>query len=125
MNTDTFKVVLCTSTYTPSAAHDEYADLTNELSTASGYTAGGAAIGTPTWTGSSGTWTWDGANVAWTASGGALVARYAVVYDDTATGKPLVCYILMNNTPADITIPDGTTATITWNGSGIFAVVPA
>ena len=42
LDTDSFKVTLHTSTYTPNAGtHTVYADLTNELSTASGYTNGG------------------------------------------------------------------------------------
>lgn len=124
LNSDTFKVVLTSSSYTPDAStHDEYADVTNELATANGYTQNTATIASPTWNGSSGTWTWDGANIAWTASGGAIVARYAVIFDDTATGDPLVAYILLDNTPANVTIPDGTTGTITLDAAGIFAGV--
>jgi hypothetical protein len=44
-DTDTIKATLHTATYVPSDAHDYHADLTNELTTANGYTAGGVTIG--------------------------------------------------------------------------------
>lgn len=47
-DSDTIKVQLHTSTYTPSDAHDYQNDLTNEVSTANGYTAGGVTLGTKT-----------------------------------------------------------------------------
>lgn len=123
LNSDTFKVALTTSSYTPAAStHDEYADLTNELSTANGYTSGGATLGTPTWNLSGGTVTWDADNTVWTASGGSIVARYAVIYDDTASGKPLVAYVLLDTTPANVTATDGNTLTIAWNASGILTL---
>lgn len=44
---DTIKCALTTNAFTPDHdAHDFYADVTNELSTAGGYTAGGATLGT-------------------------------------------------------------------------------
>lgn len=43
------KAALLTTTYTPSlTGHVNYSDLTNELSTANGYTAGGLTVPTPT-----------------------------------------------------------------------------
>lgn len=123
LDTDTFKVMLVASTYTPDAdTHDEKADVTNELSTANGYTAGGASLASLTWNLASSTVTWDAADLVFTASGGSLVARYAVIYDDTATGDPLVAYILLDSTPADVTVTTGNTLTITWSASGIVAL---
>lgn len=122
----TFKVQLHTSTYSPSAAnHTVRADLTNELSTANGYTAGGATLGTVTWTetgAGTGVWKLDAADTTWTASGGSLVARYAVIYDDTPSSPadPLVAYILLDTAPADVTTTDGNTLQLTWNSSGLF-----
>lgn len=123
LDTDTFKVMLTTSSYTPDAStHDEKADVTNELGTANGYTAGGATLGSLTWSNSGGTITWDAADTTWTASGGSLVARYGVIYDDTATGDPLVGYVLLDSTPADVTATTGNTLTIAWNASGILTL---
>lgn len=47
----TNKLTLHTSTFTPNRDTMDFRnDLTNELSTANGYTAGGAALTTPAWT---------------------------------------------------------------------------
>jgi hypothetical protein len=124
LDTDTFKVTLHTSTYTPNAGtHTVYADLTNELSTASGYTNTGAALGSVTWTRSGATVTFDAADTVWTASGGTITARYAVIRKDgtaNAIVSPLVAYILLDTTPADVSATTGNTLTLQWNASGIF-----
>jgi len=122
LDTHTFKVMLVASGYTPSTAHTVKADVTNELSTANGYTAGGATLGSVTWGHSGGTATFDATDTVWTASGGSIVARYAVIYDDTAASDELVCYILLDTTPADVTTTAGNTLTLQWNGSGIFTI---
>lgn len=122
LDTDTFKVMLVASGYTPLTSHTVKTDITNELSTANGYTAGGATLGSVTWGHSGGTATFDAADTVWTASGGSIVARYAVIYDDTAGSDQLVCYILLDTTPADVTTTAGNTLTLQWNGSGIFTL---
>jgi len=122
LDTHTFKVMLVASGYTPSTAHTVKSDVTNELSTANGYTAGGATLGSVTWGHSGGTATFDAADTVWTASGGSIVARYAVIYDDTAASDELVCYILLDTAPADVTTTAGNTLTLQWNGSGIFTI---
>lgn len=123
LDTHTFKVLLTSSSYTPSAGtHTVKADVTNELATANGYTAGGATLGTVTWTRSGGTVTFDAADTVWTASGGSITARYAVIYDDTAASDELVAYILLDTSPADVTATTGNTLTLAWNASGIFTL---
>lgn len=123
LDTHTFKVMLVASGYTPSASsHSVKADITNELATANGYTAGGATLASVTWTRSGGTVTWDAADTAWTASGGSITARYAVIYDDTAASDELVAYVLMDATPADVTATDGNTLTLQWHASGLLAL---
>jgi len=125
LDNDTFKVMLTSSSYTPNAGtHTAKADVTNELSTANGYTAGGATLGSVTWTRSGATVTFDAADTVWTASGGSIVARYAVIYDDTTTSPAdaLVAYILLDTTPADVTTTAGNTLTLQWNASGIFTL---
>ncbi len=125
MNTNTFVVTLHSSSYTPNASsHTVSADLTNELSTANGYTSGGATLASVTWTRSGGTVTWDAADTVWTASGGSIVARYAVIRASGTLNSrvnPLVAYILLDTTPADVTTTAGNTLTLQWNASGIFA----
>lgn len=127
LNTDTFKVALVSSTYTFAATHSVYADLTNELSTANGYTSGGATLASVTFSQTSGTATFDAADTTWTASGGSIVARRAIIYKSgTANSRvsPLVASILMETTPApaDITVTTGNTLTLQYNASGIFTL---
>lgn len=126
LDTDTFKVSLHTSTYSPNAStHTVYADLTNELSTANGYTNGGATLGSVTWNRSGGTVTFDAADTVWTASGGSIAARYAVIRKSGTANSitdPLVAYILLDTTPADVTATDTNTFTLQWNASGIFTL---
>lgn len=110
LNSDTFKIMLLSSSYTPSGSHDTTSDLTGELSTANGYTAGGATLSSVTYSQTSGVATWDSADQVWTASGGSIAARYAVINDTTA-GK-LIGYLLLDTAPADVTATDGNTLTV-------------
>lgn len=119
---DAIMVTLHTSSMTPDQdAWDYYNDVTNELSTANGYTAGGAAIAndTLTYTSGSNLYTYDGDDVAWTSS--TLTARYACVYDSTpgtAATDPLLLYV---NFGADVS-STAATFTITWSASGILTI---
>lgn len=122
VSSDTFKMLLTTSAYTPSqSAHTVLADITNELS-GNGYAR--QILGSVTFTQSTNVWTFDFADPVFTATGGSLVARYWVIYDDTPTSPadPLVAYGLIDSTPADVTTTDGNTLTININASGLFTV---
>lgn len=117
---DTFKLTLHTSTYTPAIDTDEVkADATNELSTANGYTAGGYTLGTKTvsYNATGNVTTLDCADVTVTASGGSLVFRYGVVWDDTPTSPadPLFGYIDLGAQ----TITDGNSLVIATAASGL------
>lgn len=124
LDTHTFKCVLTTNTYSPSrGSHTTYSDVTNELSTANGYTSGGATLANVTWAQSSGTATLDCDDITWTASGGAIGPfRIAVIYDDTPTSPadPLLCYCVLEST--DLTASDGQTVTIQINASGVLTL---
>lgn len=114
LNTDSIKVALFLSTSnagSASLATAQYATLTNQHANANGYTTGGVACA-PTYSQTAGTATFDTADASWTASGGSIVARFAVVYDDTATNKDLIAYCLLDSTPADVTVTVGNTLTI-------------
>lgn len=121
-DSDTIKVALCTSTYTPNQnTHDYFNDITNEV-TGTGYTAGGATLGTKTVTQSTTTYTFDAADTVWTTA--TVTARYAIVYDatpGTAATNPLIGYIDFG---ADVTATAGD-FTIVWNASGIFTMTVA
>ena len=92
LGSDTIKVMLTADA--PSLSWDEKADVTGELSTSSGYTAGGATLTVTTSAQSSGLYTLIANDVTWTASGGSIGPfRYAIFYDDTASGDPLLWYV--------------------------------
>lgn len=101
LKNDTFKIVLCTSvqaldeTFLGSSTDARYADLTAELTTANGYTAGGLTLTSDALTRFTTTQTndsvaWDTADAVWTLTGGGLTFKYALIYSNTATNKDLV-----------------------------------
>lgn len=126
LSSSTFKMTLHTSTYTPNVSTQAaYADLTNELSTANGYTNGGATMTGVSWTDTAGTEKFTASPTAWTASGAGITARYAVIRASgtfNSVVDPLVCYCLLDSTPADVTASAGNTLTITMNASGTFTL---
>lgn len=110
---DTLKVMLCTSSYTPNqTTHTSKTHVTNEV-TGTGYTAGGATLASVTANLSGTTLTLDAADTTWADS--TITARYAVVYDDTAAGKPLICFVDFDE---DVTSAAGEFK-IAWSASGI------
>jgi len=118
LSSDTLKVMLCTSTYTPDQdAHQYKSSVTNEVS-GTGYTATGASLASVTWSYNTSTnvYTLDAADTSWTSS--TITARYAVIYDSTpATDatRPLIAYVDFG---ADV-ISSAGTFTITWDATGI------
>ena len=120
-----FKITLHTSAWVPANATNEvYADATNELATAFGYTVGGITLTGIALTQTAGVVKFTSAAAVWTAAGGSIPAwRYGVVRaSGTLNGKvdPIVGYFLGDNTPADIpATTTGNTLTVTMNASGI------
>jgi hypothetical protein len=86
-----YKVYLVSSSNPPVATNTVYGTPA-DLSTANGYTAGGASVGTITGAQSGGTFKFTGGtDPSWTASGGSIGPfQYAVLYNSTATGSPLI-----------------------------------
>lgn len=125
LNTDTFKVMLVSSSYTFAATHSVIADCSaNEISNA-GYTAGGATLASVTFSQTSGTATFDAADTTWTATSTSLVARRAIIYKSgTANARvsPLIASVLLDTTPADVTVTATNVLTLQWNGSGVFTL---
>lgn len=119
--TDTIKVMLCTSAYTPNQdAHIYKSSITGEV-TGTGYTAGGATLTnkTMTYDGATNTIKLDADDVVWASS--TITARYAVIYDDTGTDSTstLLGYIDFGEDK----ISSAGDFKITWDTAGIFAVV--
>ena len=117
---DTIKVALVTSSYTPNQdTHDYFSDITNEVS-GTGYTAGGATLASKTYTSNTTTnvWTFDAADVTW-SSATITNARYAIIYDatpGTAATNPLIAYIDFGSDKSS----SGGDFVIQWNANGIF-----
>jgi hypothetical protein len=81
LDTDTLKISLHTTTYVPNQdTHDFFDDATNELPTASGYTAGGVTLTSLLLTYDVPTQQvrWDFADISWTFSA-SVTWRYAVI----------------------------------------------
>lgn len=123
-DTDTIKVMLCTSTYVPDQdAHQYKSSVTNEV-TGTGYTAGGATLASATsaYTAGTNTLVLDAADTSWPSS--TITARYAVIYDSTpATDatRPLIAYVDFG---ADV-VSSGGTFSITWDAAGVVNVTAA
>lgn len=125
LNTDTIKMALFKSTSNCGSAAlgtAQYATLTNETTNGNGYTTGGFTLGSVAYSQMAGTATFTVGTGTWTASGGTIVCRFAVLYDNTATNKDLICFTILDNTPADITVLNGQVLNITINASGVFTL---
>ncbi len=86
---DVFMVML--TNVAPVATDHMLADLT-EIAAGNGYSAGGSASAISL-TNAEGTEIVTAANVTFTAAGGSIGPfRYAVIYDATPAGQPLVCW---------------------------------
>lgn len=124
LTSDTLKVMLCTSAYTPDQdVHQYKSQVTNEV-VGAGYTAGGAALASVTvaYNAATNTLTLDSADPSWAAA--TITARYAVYYDATPASdatRPLIAYVDFG---ADVSSSAGP-FTITIDSAGIATVTAA
>lgn len=119
---DTIKLAAVTSSYTPDIdTHDYWNDVSTYESSGTGYTAGGATVGSKTLAvvTASDLVKFDGADVTWTISS-AFSARYLVLYKSTGTAStsPLIGYFDLAST---YSLASGT-FTLTFNSSGILTI---
>ena len=119
-SSDTIKLLLVTSAYTPDYDNHQYrSSVTNEVASANGYTTGGITLSNKTvtkvGTGGSARYAAKSDPTVWTASGGSITARGAILYKDTGNSatSQLLAYILLDNTPADVTATSAGTLTVT------------
>jgi len=117
IDSDTWKMALFLSTSDLGAASTTY-PATNEHANANGYTTGGVSValtlaGTTTVTVDVTT------DPVWTASGGSIVARFAAIYEVSGN---ILCYCLLDSTPADVTVTTGNTLTVAAHASGVFTL---
>ena len=125
---DTIKVSLHTSSYTPNQDTNEFLSAcTNEVAN-TGYTAGGATLGTKTlpYTTATNVLMFDAANPTWTAGAAwSSYPRTAVIYKvgATAATSPVMGYIAFG---ADVTtVASGNIFTIAFAAAGIFTITPS
>ena len=118
IDTDTWKLALFLSTSNIGAATTTYAGVTNEHANANGYTTGGIAI-TLTLSGTTTVTVDIQTDPVWTASGGSITARFGAIYEVSGN---VLCYCLLDSTPADVTATDGNTLTVAANASGVFTL---
>lgn len=118
IDSDTWKMALFLSTSNIGATSTTYAALTNEHANANGYTTGGIAV-TLTLAGTMTVTVDIDTDPVWTAAGGSIVARFAVIYE---VGGNVLCYCLLDSTPADVTATTGNTLTVAAHASGVFSL---
>lgn len=101
-----------TDTYTYSAAHDFYNDLSGVVGTDQRITSPTVTAGV-----------FDGVDVTFTAVSGASVEALVIYRHNNGANStwPLVAYLDTGVTGLPVT-PNGGDISITWNGSGIFAL---
>ncbi|WP_330264663.1 hypothetical protein [Streptomyces griseorubiginosus] len=128
--TDTIKIALVGPGYTPNRnTQGAWSTVSPNEVSGTGYTAGGQALANKALSYASYKMKMDADDVTWT--GLTANVRWAVVYDDTATGKPLIGYVDLGETLSlsneDFTIQfsffesDPDSGAIT-SGSGLFEI---
>lgn len=120
---DTYKVKLLTAA-TFDATHTTLAATGGtEVANANGYTTGGASLANvAVTTVTTNDAMFDADDVTWTASGGAIAASYAILYNDTDANDPPVAFIDFGGSES---AGAGTDFKIVWNASGILSFTVA
>jgi hypothetical protein len=124
-DSDTIKVALLTSSYTPNQdTHDYYDDVVANEVTGTGYTTGGNTLAskTITYDGTNNVIILDAADVTWSSS--TITARYAVVYDDSGASNAAKALIGYVDFGSDQSSTNGN-FTITWDSTGIVRITVA
>lgn len=120
MVSDDIRVALMESTYSPDQGADEnFADISADEASGTGYTAGGEALTNRTlvYSSSDQATTFDADDVTWSNS--SISAQYAVIYD--ATSDRLLAYGDAGSTQESVDAD----FTITWDSNGILQLTAA
>jgi hypothetical protein len=119
IDSDTWKVVLLTSASNIGAGSTTYAGLTGEVSqTNTGYTTGGAAI-TLTLSGTTTVTVDIQSDPQWVAGSAGITARWAAIVEN---GGNVLCYALLEDPAADVTVTEGNTFTLRAHASGVITL---
>jgi len=119
IDSDSWKMALFTSSSNIGSGTTTFAGVTNEVGTTNtGYTAGGIAV-TLTLSGTTTVTVAISTAPVWTAGSANLTARFAAIYE---VGGRVLCYCLLDSTPADVTATNGNTLTVGTNGGTVFTL---
>ena len=112
---DDIKVALVNGYTVDQDGHAGYSDITNEVANGNGYTTGGVSLTSKAVTADNtnhrGKYSAD--NASWSDS--TITATGAVIYNNTASGKPLIAYIDFGGTKSD----QASIFTIQWDSTGV------
>lgn len=114
IDTATLKCALFQSTSNIGASSTTYAALTNQVAQANGYTTGGVSVDLAFSGTTSVAIVFTGGNPTFSASGGNIVARWAVIYE---VSGDVWAYCLLDTTPADVTVPSGNSLALDSDGT--------
>lgn len=124
-DSDTIKVALVSSSYTPNQdSHDYWDDVVANEVSGTGYTAGGQTLTskTITYDSSSNVIVLDAADSVWASS--TITARYAVIYDDSGATNALKVLVGYVDFGSDQSSTSGN-FTVTWDATGIARITIA
>ena len=113
IDSDSWKVALVTSSSNIGASSTTWASVTSEVANGDGYTTGGESV-TLTLSGTTSVEIAFDENPVWTASGSGITARWAVLYE---VGGNVLAYVLLDDTPANVSVTSGNTLTIDSDGT--------
>lgn len=126
VSTDAFSILLLTSAAAPSNANEFISELTANEVSGSGYAR--QALTTVSWEvsgGANGQMRLNADDPVFSATGGDIVARYYVCFDNTPatdSAKQIVSWGLIDDNDLDVTTTDGNTLTLSVNANGIVLV---
>lgn len=112
LEADTIKVMLLNNSHSFTATHNVIGDVSANQISGTGYTAGGATLGSKVVT-QGATTSWDAADTAWTTA--TITAYHAVIWDDTIATDDLIGSVDFGG----VQTVTGGTFTIQWHANGI------
>lgn len=113
LTTDDLKIALTTSaqaldrTFLGGSGDARYADLTAELTTAGGYTAGGASLSGLALARTANVTLLNASNISWIITS-TITFKYAVLYDNSLANKDLIAFLDTDTTNSSASTSVGT-----------------
>jgi len=111
LENDDLRVVL--SNVAPSRSNTKLSDIT-QIANGNGYTTGGI-LSPASLSNTTGTVKLTMTDVQWTATGNVGPFRYVIIYNDTATDDPLICYMDFGS---EITLANTEKFTVDFDATG-------